>query len=70
MVADTGVQHYTMDVRLSQLRADNHYTSLTLPIFQNDWYEGFFIPKGTICLANIWYGSKFALLCHKMPRET
>jgi len=23
---------------------------------QDDWYEGYFIPKGTLCLANIWYG--------------
>ena len=23
---------------------------------QDDWYEGYFIPKGTLCLANVWYG--------------
>ena len=22
---------------------------------EDDWYEGMFIPKGTICLANIWH---------------
>ncbi|KAF8823188.1 hypothetical protein HHX47_DHR10000091 [Lentinula edodes] len=21
---------------------------------QDDWYEGYFIPKGTICIANVW----------------
>src|SRR6266436_5030036 len=27
---------------------------------EDDWYEGMFIPKGTICLANIWQ-------CHHDP---
>lgn len=22
--------------------------------FQDDWYEGYFIPAGTICVANVW----------------
>ena len=22
---------------------------------QDDWYEGMFLPKGTICLANVWH---------------
>ena len=22
---------------------------------EDDWYEGMFIPKGTICLPNVWY---------------
>jgi cytochrome P450 len=22
---------------------------------QDDWYEGMFIPKGTICIPNLWY---------------
>ena len=22
--------------------------------FQDDWYEGYFIPAGTICIANVW----------------
>jgi cytochrome P450 len=21
---------------------------------QDDWYEGYFIPKGTVCIANAW----------------
>ena len=48
-----------MEVSLSHLLADNQYTYF---LSQDDWYEGFFIPKGTICLANIWYDSKFAFL--------
>ena len=27
---------------------------------EDDWYEGMFIPKGTICLANLWQ-------CHRDP---
>jgi cytochrome P450 len=27
---------------------------------EDDWYEGMFIPKGTICLANLWQ-------CHHDP---
>ncbi|KAF9500597.1 cytochrome P450 [Pleurotus eryngii] len=23
-------------------------------LVQDDWYEGYFLPKGTICMANIW----------------
>ena len=23
---------------------------------KEDWYEGYFMPKGTRCLANVWYG--------------
>jgi len=34
---------------------------------QDDWYEGFFIPKGTMCPANIWYDSRFAFLSRKKP---
>ncbi|KAI0279216.1 cytochrome P450 [Russula aff. rugulosa BPL654] len=22
---------------------------------EDDWYEGMFIPKGTVCIANVWY---------------
>jgi cytochrome P450 len=22
---------------------------------EDDWYEGMFIPKGTICIPNVWY---------------
>ena len=29
--------------------------------------DGFFIPKGTICLANIWFTFKFAFLCFQKP---
>ncbi|KAF8484313.1 cytochrome P450 [Gautieria morchelliformis] len=25
---------------------------------QDDWYEGYFIPKGTTVISNIWYGDK------------
>lgn len=25
---------------------------------QDDWYEGHFIPKGTICIANQWSMNK------------
>jgi len=57
MVGATGIQHYTMEVSLCHLVVDNQYTYL---LSQDDWYEGFFIPKGTVCLANIWYDSKFA----------
>jgi len=32
------------------------HTSEILHAFQDDWYEGSFIPKGTICVANVWYG--------------
>ena len=68
MVGDIGMQHYTMEVSLSHLPADNEYsTSLIPPLFQDDWYEGYFIPKGTMCLANIWYDSTFAFLCLKKP---
>ena len=42
----------------------NQYTSL---LSQDDWYDGYFIPKGTICLANIWYYLKFAFLYPKKP---
>ena len=37
-----------------------------LPLFiphsttEDDWYDGMFIPKGTICLPNLW-------LCHHDP---
>ncbi|KIM47084.1 hypothetical protein M413DRAFT_63528, partial [Hebeloma cylindrosporum] len=24
-------------------------------VVKDDWYRGYFIPKGTMCLANIWY---------------
>jgi len=64
MFGDVGIPHYTMEASLSHLVADNQYTYL-LP--QDDWYEGFFIPKGTICLANIWCVFKFVLLCLKRP---
>ena len=57
MVGDAGLPHYTMEVSLCYLPAD---TSLTMPFFQDDWYDGFFIPQGTMCLANIWYDPKFA----------
>jgi cytochrome P450 len=25
---------------------------------EDDWYEGMFIPKGTICIANVWHMSR------------
>ena len=61
-----GLQHYAMQVLSLPFLTDNrgqHTTSLTMPLFQDDWYEGYFIPKGTICSANIWYDSKCAFLC-------
>ena len=57
MVGDAGIQHYTKEVSLCYLSAE---ISLTMTLFQDDWYDGFFIPKGTICLANIWYDSESA----------
>ena len=24
-------------------------------VMEDDWYEGMFIPKGTICIPNIWH---------------
>jgi cytochrome P450 len=24
-------------------------------LIEDDWYEGMFIPKGTICIANVWH---------------
>lgn len=24
-------------------------------VIKDDWYEGMFIPKGTVCIANIWH---------------
>ena len=24
-------------------------------VMEDDWYEGMFIPKGTICIPNVWY---------------
>jgi len=64
MLGDVGVPHYTMEVSFSHLLADNQYTYL---LSQDDWYEGFFIPKGTMCLANIWYDSIFAFFRLKKP---
>ena len=59
MVGDVGIQHYNKEVSLCYyIPAD---TSLTMQLFQDDWYDGFFIPQGTICLANIWYDPKFAI---------
>ncbi|KAI0248229.1 cytochrome P450 [Lactifluus subvellereus] len=26
-----------------------------LPYVEDDWYEGMFVPKGTMCIANIWH---------------
>jgi len=66
VVGDLGVQHYTMEVSPTSWQITNILLS-TWPFFQDDWYEGFFIPKGTICLANIWYDSKFAFLFLKKP---
>ena len=72
----TGLPHCTLEVSLPHLLADNQYF-FQPPTFQDDWYEGFFIPKGTICLANIWcdfkftslYLKKFGYLSRSMNRD-
>ena len=36
---------------------------------QDDWYEGMFIPKGTICLANAWHMNHDPEIFGKNPEE-
>ena len=46
----------------SKKSSDGALLSLSLPhsTTEDDWYNGMFIPKGTLCLANLWQ-------CHHDP---
>ena len=54
--ADLPLLPYTHAMVKEALRW-NAVTPLALPhrTTEDDWYEGMFIPKGTICLPNLWY---------------
>ena len=58
------LQEYTIIPRRQVSPTSRKITNI--PLFQDDWYEGFFIPKGTICLANIWYDPN----SHFVPQES
>lgn len=57
MLAATGVPHVTTEV----LQIDWIYELQSNTGFRkDDVYQGYLIPKGTICLPNVWYLSLFA----------
>lgn len=46
-----GLLHRCTDVSLLLLLP----TELTWCLVQDDWYDGYYIPKGSICIANVWW---------------
>ena len=36
---------------------------------EDDWYEGMFIPKGTICIANMWHMNRDPEIYGKNPED-